>query len=170
VLQILYILPLSAASAVALNERYRSFFLCSFKTKYPWFTFYMPWSSNCDWEAIQFFTGFLITEIDQGVKLKCSEGEMTTYNRTRAALWLSCGRIMTLTQQKWYLNFTRNSFYIFFPVDQWYSTWAKSSPRGRFHALRGRFCDLSDLRGDFSFQGGDFCRLKQTKILNWFQK
>jgi len=24
---------------------------------------------------------------------------------------------MTLTQQRWHLNFTRNSFYIFFPVD-----------------------------------------------------
>jgi len=45
-------------------------------------------------------------------------------------------------------------------VDQRSSTWAKSPPRGRFYASWGRFCDLRDLGGDFSFQGGDFCRLK----------
>ena len=53
---------------------------------------------------------------------------------------------------------------------QWSSTWAKSPPRGRFHALWGRFCDLRDLGGDFGFQGGDFCRWKHAQMLNWFQK
>jgi len=33
------------------------------------------------------------------------------------------------------------------------------APMGRFYALGGRFCDLRDLAGDFSLQGGDFCRL-----------
>jgi len=44
------------------------------------------------------------------------------------------------------------------------------APKGRFYALRGRFCDLPNLGGNFSFQGGDFCRLECTKTLNWFQK
>jgi len=39
-------------------------------------------------------------------------------------------------------------------------------PAGPFHALWGRFCDLSDLGGDFSFPEGDFFRLKYYKILN----
>ena len=47
---------------------------------------------------------------------------------------------------------------------------AKSPSSGRFHALWGRFCDLRDLGGDFSFQEGDFCRLKHTQMFNWFQK
>jgi len=34
------------------------------------------------------------------------------------------------------------------------STWTKSPHWGRFYALWGRFCDLRDLGGDFSFQGG----------------
>jgi len=33
----------------------------------------------------------------------------------------------------------------------------------------GRFCDLPDLGGNFSFQSGDFCRLEYTQILNLFQ-
>jgi len=34
-----------------------------------------------------------------------------------------------------------------------------------------RFCDIPDLGGDFSFQGGsDFCWLEYTKIMNLFQK
>ena len=79
----------------------------------------MPWSSNCDWEAIQFQSLFYYgkrpkTRVSHS---NCSEGEARTYKRTRAALWLSCGRIMTLTQQRWYLKLTRYSFYIFFPAD-----------------------------------------------------
>jgi len=54
-------------------------------------------------------------------------------------------------------------------IDQWFSTWAKSIPRGRFYAFWRRFCDLPDL-GEFQFPGGRFCRSKFTKILNWFQK
>jgi len=48
---------------------------------------------------------------------------------------------------------------LLYPLEQWYSTWAKSPSRGWFYASRGRFCDLPDLGSDFSFQGGDFCRL-----------
>jgi len=44
------------------------------------------------------------------------------------------------------------------------------APLGRLNVLRGRFCDLPDLGGDFSFHWGDFCRLEYTEILNWFQK
>jgi len=43
-------------------------------------------------------------------------------------------------------------------------------PLGRFYVLWGRYCYLRNLGGDFSFQGGDCCRLKYTTILNWFQK
>jgi len=49
-------------------------------------------------------------------------------------------------------------------IEQWSSTWAKSPPGGRFHTLWGRFCDLRDLAGDFSFQEGDFCWLKPIKF------
>jgi len=45
-------------------------------------------------------------------------------------------------------------------LHQWCSTWAKSPPRERFYAFWG----------DFSFQGGNFCRLKHTQMLHWFQK
>jgi len=38
-------------------------------------------------------------------------------------------------------------------LDQWSWTGAKSSTKGRFYELWGRFCDLSDLWGDFSFEG-----------------
>ena len=41
------------------------------------------------------------------------------------------------------------------------STWEKSPPMERFYALLGRFCDLRDLGGDFSFQGCDFCSLSK---------
>jgi len=44
------------------------------------------------------------------------------------------------------------------------------APRGRFYALWGLFCDLRDLGGEFSFQGGDFCRFKRTKIWNCFKE
>jgi len=44
------------------------------------------------------------------------------------------------------------------------------APRGQFHALWGRFCDLQDLGVDFSVHGDDFCRLKHTQMLTWFQK
>ena len=40
------------------------------------------------------------------------------------------------------------------------------APRVQFYVLLGRFCYLPDLGGDFSFQGGDLCRLKYAKILN----
>jgi len=32
-----------------------------------------------------------------------------------------------------------------------FNVWAKSTPRGRFHALWGRFCDLRGLGADFIF-------------------
>jgi len=38
-----------------------------------------------------------------------------------------------------------------------------------FNGAKSRFCDLPDLRGDFSFHRDDFCGLESTKILNWFQ-
>ena len=53
---------------------------------------------------------------------------------------------------------------------KWSSTWVKSPPGVRFYAFRERLCDLLNLGGDFTFKGGDFCRLKHTRILNWFQR
>jgi len=50
-----------------------------------------------------------------------------------------------------------------FPVTQWSSTWATSSPRARFYALWGRFLW-------FTRFGGDFCTFKHTRFLNWLKK
>ena len=53
-----------------------------------------------------------------------------------------------------YIKVENAAFHVI--LDQWSSTWAKSPPRGRVHALRGRFCDLRDLGGDFMRCVGDF--------------
>jgi len=40
------------------------------------------------------------------------------------------------------------------------------APQWAILCFVGRFCDLRDLGGDFTFQGSDFCRLKHTQMLN----
>jgi len=57
-------------------------------------------------------------------------------------------------------SFLRNVWYFLLPsLKSVVFSVGEIAPQGRFYALWGRFCDLPHLGCDFSFQGGDFCRL-----------
>jgi len=51
-------------------------------------------------------------------------------------------------------------------LNQWSSKWAKSPSRNDFMYRGGDLVIYEIWWGGFSFQGGDFCRLKHTNILN----
>jgi len=54
-------------------------------------------------------------------------------------------------------------------LQQWSLTWAKTPPGGDFMRV-GAILLFTRFGGDFGFQGGDFRRLKHTRMFNWSPK